>query len=55
MHHDFLVPDTLLSTAIGEVLDWAAKNPTELVPTSHYPLHCRFHCPFTAFFTALFH
>jgi hypothetical protein len=38
LHHDFLVPDTLLSTAVADVLAWAAVNPAELVLL--YVSHC---------------
>lgn len=38
MHHDFLVPDTLLSTAVADVLAWAAANAAELVLL--YVSHC---------------
>ena len=38
MHHDFLVPDTLLSAAVADVLRWAAAHPDELILL--YVSHC---------------
>lgn len=38
MHHDFLVPDALLSSAVSDVLQWAAKHEDELVLL--YVSHC---------------